>query len=71
MLELAHVAKHYQSPGELVHAVEDVSMNVSARELVALFGPSGSGKTTLLLLRPVCCGLMPALCVSTAPTSHR
>jgi putative ABC transport system ATP-binding protein len=50
MLELAHVAKHYQSPGELVHAVEDVSMNVSARELVALFGPSGSGKTTLLLL---------------------
>ncbi len=50
LLELEHAHKRYESPGEVVHAVRDVSMSVSAREFVALFGPSGSGKTTLLLL---------------------
>jgi putative ABC transport system ATP-binding protein len=50
MLELEHARKYYASPGEQVHAVEDVSMTVAARELVAIFGPSGSGKSTLLLL---------------------
>jgi putative ABC transport system ATP-binding protein len=50
MLELEHAHKLYPSPGELIHAVEDVSMSLAPREFVALFGPSGSGKTTLLLL---------------------
>jgi putative ABC transport system ATP-binding protein len=50
MLELEHVRKYYESPGEVVHAVDDVSMRVCEREFVAIFGPSGSGKTTLLLL---------------------
>jgi putative ABC transport system ATP-binding protein len=50
MLELRRARKYYASPGGAVHAVDDVSMHVHARELVALFGPSGSGKTTLLLL---------------------
>lgn len=50
MLELDHARKLYESPGELVHAVEDVTMHVKAQECVAIFGPSGSGKTTLLLL---------------------
>ncbi len=50
LLELEHAHKQYESPGETVHAVRDVSMRVDACELVALFGPSGSGKTTLLLL---------------------
>jgi putative ABC transport system ATP-binding protein len=50
MLELERVHKRYESPGEVVHAVRDVSLSVRAREFVALFGPSGSGKTTLLLL---------------------
>jgi putative ABC transport system ATP-binding protein len=50
MLELEHANKGYASPGGAVHAVDDVSMRVRARELVAIFGPSGSGKTTLLLL---------------------
>jgi putative ABC transport system ATP-binding protein len=50
MLELQHARKYYVSPGEEIHAVDDVSMSVQAREFVALFGPSGSGKSTLLLL---------------------
>jgi putative ABC transport system ATP-binding protein len=50
MLELDRVRKLYESPGELVYAVEEVTMHVQAREFVAIFGPSGSGKTTLLQL---------------------
>jgi putative ABC transport system ATP-binding protein len=50
MLELQEASKRYESPGEIVHAVEDVTLNVRAGELVAVFGPSGSGKSTLLLL---------------------
>lgn len=50
MLELHDVFKHYPSGGEVVRAVDGVSITVSAGEFVALYGPSGSGKTTLLLL---------------------
>jgi putative ABC transport system ATP-binding protein len=50
MLELERVRKLYESPGEIVHAVQDVSVSVCEREVVAVFGASGSGKTTLLLL---------------------
>jgi putative ABC transport system ATP-binding protein len=50
LLELSRAHKQYESPGEVIHAVRDVSLSVRAREFVALFGPSGSGKTTLLLL---------------------
>jgi putative ABC transport system ATP-binding protein len=50
MLELERASKDYESPGEVIHAVRDVTMSVTAREFVAIFGPSGSGKTTLLLL---------------------
>ncbi len=50
MLELDVVRKHYIGPGDVVRAVDDVSLSVADGEFAAIFGPSGSGKTTLLLL---------------------
>jgi putative ABC transport system ATP-binding protein len=51
VLELRDLVKRHASPGgEVIRAVDGVSMVVETGELTALYGPSGSGKTTLLML---------------------
>jgi putative ABC transport system ATP-binding protein len=51
VLELDAVVKHYQGfGGEVIRAVDGVSLSVRAGEIVALHGPSGSGKSSLLMI---------------------
>ena len=58
MIRLDHVEKTYRTRrGDLVHAVEDVTLEVGENEFVTLVGASGCGKSTLLKL---VAGLTPA-----------
>jgi putative ABC transport system ATP-binding protein len=47
-VELVGVSKRYLSNGAGVMALESVSMEVPAGQILAVMGPSGSGKSTLL-----------------------
>jgi NitT/TauT family transport system ATP-binding protein len=51
VIRLDHVEKTYRTQrGDLVHALEDITLAVGENELVTLVGASGCGKSTLLKL---------------------
>lgn len=50
VIHLNEVSKHYHRGSEVVHALQDVKLDIGAGEYVSIVGHSGSGKTTLLNL---------------------
>ena len=48
LIELKDIAREYQVGGELVRALDGVSINIERGEWVAIIGQSGSGKSTLM-----------------------
>lgn len=50
LIELRAIERRFQLGDTLVHALNDLNLDIAAGEYVAVMGPSGSGKSTLLNL---------------------
>lgn len=48
IIELKQIAKKYVMGEEVIHALQNITLNVYKNEYLALMGPSGSGKSTLM-----------------------
>ena len=49
-VEFTNVSRHYDTEGNVVKAVDNVTLSVAEGEFFSMLGPSGSGKTTCLRL---------------------
>ncbi|HQU37270.1 MAG TPA: ABC transporter ATP-binding protein [Anaerolineales bacterium] len=56
ILTISNLSAVFQNDNGGLHALDDITFNVRAREFVCVLGPSGSGKTTLLR---ILAGLIP------------
>ena len=50
MISAQQISKSYETPGETVEVLKDLSLELADGEAAAITGPSGCGKTTLLNL---------------------
>ena len=48
MIEIVNAERHFQVGDQVVHALNDVNLQIAEGEYVSIMGPSGSGKSTLL-----------------------
>jgi len=49
-IQLNNLLKYFESAGEVVYAIADISFAVDEGDFVTIMGPSGSGKSTLLTM---------------------